>query len=204
MVLIITGDVNVTSVVPPQQRMTAQGLWSARRAVSAPHLAHMHTQAPCTHLVTNIPISPKSEPYVSSYYTHNTRDAWVFWLCSSRLLNFFFFLTDTQKYLCVKIEGLWEIREGCGSWVREGGYNTRGKVTQVRVSSYAQSDTFGFGKWKLNCAAQAVYQYEWCRYWIILDLVSIQVMVCPLCSDTESKGSKVTCLLMQEAEDCFL
>lgn len=126
---------------------------------------HAHTASVHTH--KHILVSPKSEPYVSSYYTHNTRDAWLFWLCSSRLLNFFFFFIDTQKYLCVKIEGLWEIREG---WVVGSGVgnNTRGTVTQVSKFIHTiRSDSFGFGKQNLIVLLKpCIYQYELCQYWI--------------------------------------
>lgn len=68
-VLIITGDVNVTSVAPPQQRMTAQGLWTARHAISVLHLAHSlytHTVSPHPHKHAD---TIQSEPY--SMCPHN-------------------------------------------------------------------------------------------------------------------------------------
>lgn len=72
------------------------------RVASRTHSSHAHTLwvPPHTRKHTNF---TQSEPYVSSYYTHNTWDAWLLWLCSSRLLNFF--LIDTEKYLCVKTKG---------------------------------------------------------------------------------------------------
>lgn len=116
MVLIITGDVNVTSVVPPQQRMTAQGLWSARRfrecaaSRTHAHTASVHTQSQTYRFHPKVNhMCPLIIPT-----TRGMPDSFGFVPAGCSTV-FSFFLTDTQKYLCVKIEGLWEIREGCGS-----------------------------------------------------------------------------------------
>lgn len=94
-VLIITGDVNVTSVAPPQQRMTAQSLWTARRAMSVLHLACCLN----THTLAKIQVLSKVNHTVCVLTTYGMLDS--FWRRSSRL-----FFIDTEKYLCVKTKGL--------------------------------------------------------------------------------------------------
>lgn len=70
--------------------------------ISRTHSSHARTLGVSPHTRKHTD-STQSEPYVTSYHTRNTWDAWLLWLCSSRLLNLLF--VDTEKYLC-QIVGL--------------------------------------------------------------------------------------------------
>lgn len=90
---------NVTSVAPPQQRMTAQGLRCARRTMSAFHLARTHTLSLATHSQT-YRIYPKWSICVlllSSQHMGCLTPLALFQRAAAQLL-----FIDPEKCLCVR------------------------------------------------------------------------------------------------------